>query len=187
MNYTTRILLIYLLVVVALCLAASCNPVKKVLKDTAKMQEVFNKGVELGWCVNDSVYVSDTTIQFDTIYSEAMPEINYLPDTSFGKATPIEYLPYTEGKPIIKMIVKTITIRDTTVVTDNSRVNLLQKEVIKKDGEAISLNNKLVDSKAETKEARKQRNDWRLRTWILGIAFIVWLLRKPIMKLIKPI
>lgn len=171
-------ILIFTLVALAALMLylSSCNPVKRVLKDPFKTQQVFDEGVKLGWCVNDSVYISDTTVILDTLNV-----IETVSDTvQIGDSIWIDRVEY-------RTITKTVTIRDTTVVTDNSRINLLQKQLIKKNGEYVQKLHELEQSQAETKEARQERNKWRLWFFLLLGAFGVWIFRKPILKLIKPI
>lgn len=153
-----------------------CNPVKQVLKDSAKMQQVFDEGVKLGWCVNDSVYVSDTTILLDTLHV-----IESTTDTL--KVDSVVYITKTD----YKTITKTVTIRDTTVVTDRSKEKLLQKEVSNLLDDQIKLKQDIVNIEAEKKAAKKSKNKAWTLFWIVLAACVGWTLRKPIMKLIKPI
>jgi hypothetical protein len=164
---------IFVVVITAaiIALLTSCNPVKKVLKDSAKMQQVFNKGVELGWCVNDTLVVSqsDTLITYDTIYS-----LDFNTDT------------YTVDREVIrnvtKVVSKTIRITDTItkVVTDNSRLNLKQKENDNLRSQIVTSREQLQESKEETKQARQQRNKWRLLFWVILAVIIGFILRKPL-------
>jgi len=56
----------------------------------------------------------------------------------------------------------------------------VQRDLIKKDGELLSKMKELETSKAETKEARQQRNKWRLLFFILLGVFAGFLFRKPL-------
>jgi len=173
---TVIALLLIPLLIGLILLFASCNPVKKVLRDESKMREVWNKGALEGWCVNDSVYVSDTTIVLDTLHS-----IDYVSDTiTIDNVKYIEKLSY-------KTIEKKITIRDTTVVTDNSRIELQGKLIEHQKGEIKQLGINLKESEALTKQKRQERNKWRLYFFLAVFSFAAWILRKPIIKLIKPI
>ncbi len=156
-------------VIVGLILLNSCNPVKRVLKDSAKMQVVFDKGVELGWCVNDSIFTSDTTILLDTLHV-----VESTTDTL--KVDSIIYITKTD----YKTITKTVTIKDTAIVEDFKRIDLLQKQLIKQDGKIIELDNKVKQANEETKDARQSRNKWRLYFFILLGIIGVYLFRKPL-------
>ena len=164
---------IYLLIVAAF-LFLSCNPVKQVLKDNNKIKQVWEEAVLDSWCVNDSVYVSDTTILLDTLHVLET-------STDTLKIDSIIYITKTD----FKTVTKTVTIRDTTVITDNSRINLLQKALIKKDGELLEKANRLTERTGELKEMKKDRNKWRLYFFLLLAGFAAWVLRKPIFKLIS--
>ncbi len=165
-----------IMIIVALIALNSCNPVKKVLQDTSKMKQVWEVGVLKSWCVNDSVYVSDTTIISDTLNV-----IETVSDTvQIGDSVWIDRVEY-------RTIHKTITIRDTTVVTDNSRVNLLQKELQNKGNEILLFHEKLTNSVNKITLIKKERNKWRLYFFVLLAAFTAFILRKPILKLISPI
>ncbi len=177
MSKNTRAILIIFLSVALfgmLALMYGCNPVKKVLQDTSKMKQVFDKGVELGWCVNDSVYVSDTTILLDTLHV-----IESTTDTL--KVDSVVYITKTD----YKTITKTVTIRDTTVVTDNSRINLLQKELQNKGNEILLFQEKLTNSVNKITLIKKERNKWRLYFFILLTIFGAFLFRKPLKFLIN--
>ncbi len=156
-----------LLTITLACL--SCNPVKRVLKDSAKMQRVFDKGVELGWCVNDSIFTSDTTVLLDTLHViETSTDTMRIGDTIY--IARIEH----------KTITKTVTIRDTTVITDRSKEKLLQQEVSKHLDTQIKLKQDIVNIEEKEKQARKERNKWRLWFFIVLGIIGVYLFRKPL-------
>jgi hypothetical protein len=97
----------------------SCNPVKQVLSDRAKFDEVAKEVIRAGYCANDTVIVSksDTTVLTDTVN-------NYFIDTEVRNDT--VYQTRIENK----IVTKKVTIRDTVrqVVTDNARVSVLEAD-----------------------------------------------------------
>lgn len=142
-------------------LLLSCNPVKQVLKDREKFDEVAKYVVASGYCANDTIIQtkSDTTYQTDTIF-----ELN----TDTIRLTEFKDKPLT----ITKKILKTITIRDTikSVVVDNARIRLLEA--------------KLAVQTEKTEEYKAKANN-RLKWLILLIVAIsIRLLYKPLLKLI---
>lgn len=154
----------------------SCNPVARVISNPKHYKAITEHVISSGACVNDSVYISDTTIILDTLNV-----IETVSDTvRIGDSVWIDRVEY-------RTITKTVTIRDTTIVTDRAKENLLQNKLIDKTGEVLKKSEELEQSKAETKEARKERNKWRLYFFLLLAAFGVWIFRKPILKLISPI
>lgn len=171
---TKNILLIIAAVFVLgiIAMLTGCNPVKRVLKDPVKMGKVFDAGVEKGWCVNDTVIVSksDTLISYDTLYSLDLQTDTFNVDHEIVK---------------VKTVVKTVHIRDTTreIVTDNSRIILLQKrneELREENAEAKKL---LVKATDLAEAFQKQRNKWRFRFWLLVAVIGLILFRKPLLKL----
>jgi hypothetical protein len=97
----------------------SCNPVKQVLSDRAKFDEVAKEVIRAGYCANDTVIVSksDTTVMTDTVN-------NYFIDTEIRNDTVFQ------TRIENKLVLKKVTIRDTVrqVVTDNARVNVLEAD-----------------------------------------------------------
>lgn len=98
-----------------------CNPVKQVLKDRAKFDEVAKEVIKAGYCANDTTIIikSDTLIEMDTLtILDEKPFIEIINDTVF----------VTKWKT--NNITKTLTIHDTikSVVVDNARVKILMEE-----------------------------------------------------------
>jgi hypothetical protein len=160
-----RLVFIYVFLLTLIAILLSCNPVKQVLKDKEKLDKVAEVVVKSGYCANDTTIItkSDTTIQYDTTY-ETQIQINEKTDTI----------------RIPKVITRTITIRDTikSVVVDNSRVQLLQQEIEAYKESTYELKEELL----HWKELAKKRW-WNL--WGLIILFSIYILRKPILKLIN--
>jgi len=148
---------------ILLLLLVACNPVKQVLKDKNKLDQVAEVVVKSGYCANDTTIItkSDTTFQVDTIY-----DTEIIIDEVTKKDTLYVRVP--------KIIVRTTTIRDTitNVVVDGARVLLLEKEVIKYKTKADDL-----------KELAKAR--WWYLFWLI-LFIVTYILRKPILKLCLP-
>lgn len=155
---------------------SSCNPVKQVLKDEYKMRKVWNEGALDGWCVNDTTIVSksDTLVTFDTLYSLDFKTDTFNIDHEVVK---------------VKTVTKTVKIRDTIkqVVTDNSRVDILNDMLNKCNDGQLQLSHELDAKNIEFEDMKVYRNRWRFRFFLLALAIAVYLLRKPILKLISPI
>ena len=136
-------------------LALSCNPVKQVLNNRAKFEQVKNEVIRLGLCANDTTFItaSDTIIQYDTTVQKET-EILTIGDTVYVT------------KWQTRDIVKRFTIRDTikSVVIDNSRVQLLQADI------------KAIEAKARE---YKEKADKRLSYLILvAVALGLWVFFK---------
>jgi hypothetical protein len=138
----------------------SCNPVKQVLRDQNKLDQVAKVVVAGGYCANDTTFIvkSDTTIQVDTlVQNDTTIQVETRNDTTF--LTRLKY----------RDIIKSITIHDTikSVVVDNARLNLIQADLT-----AERIKSKEWESKAE------KRAGW-LIILILAIAGFIYLkLRK---------
>ena len=104
-----------------LLLFLGCNPVKQVLRDQEKLEEVAKVVIKGGWCANDTTFIikSDTIIDLDTIiridtetYTQIVNDSVYI----------------TKWKT--RDIIKSTTIHDTlrSYIVDNARVRLLQAD-----------------------------------------------------------
>jgi hypothetical protein len=134
----------------------SCNPVKQVLRDQNKLDQVAKVVVAGGYCANDTTFIvkSDTTIQVDTlVQNDTTIQVETRNDTTF--LTRLKY----------RDIIKSITIHDTikSVVVDNARLNLIQADLT-----AERIKSKEWESKAE------KRAGW-LIILILAIAGLIYL------------
>jgi hypothetical protein len=153
------ILLIAILLFLILWLF-SCNPVKQVLRDQNKLDQVAKVVVAGGYCTNDTTYIvkSDTTIKVDTLV-----RIDTLTDTYVLNDT--TYITKWKTRDILKSVIIHDTIK--SVVVDNSRLNLIQADLA-----AERIKSKEWESKAE------KRAGW-LIILILAIAGFIYLkLRK---------
>jgi len=130
----------------------SCNPVKQVLSDKQKLDEVAKEVVKMGYCANDTTIIvkSDTLIEVDTLtILEDKPFIEIINDTVY----------VTKWKT--NNITKTLTIHDTikSVVVDNARVKILME-----------------DSKAWEKRYKEQKDTTTsLYFWLIALLSLIGL------------
>ena len=155
-----NVLLIALVSVFFIFWLLSCNPVKQVLRDQEKLEEVAKVVVKGGWCANDTTFIttSDTLVEVDTLV-----RIDTLTDTYvFNDTTYI-----TKWKT--REITKSITIHDTikSFIVDNARVRLLQADSARLTGEVIQWKGK-ADS----------RLNWLISLLVIIAIFIYLKLRK---------
>jgi hypothetical protein len=109
----------------------SCNPVKQVLSDRQKFDEVAKEVIRQGYCVNDTTIVvkSDTLIEVDTLtLIDEKTFLEVVNDTVY----------ITKWKT--NTITKTLTIHDTikATVVDGARVKLLQEDLLKANEERLN-------------------------------------------------
>jgi hypothetical protein len=129
-----------------------CNPVKQVLKDKSKFDEVAKEVIRQGYCANDTTIIvkSDTIVKVDSLI-QIQSDTTIINDTAF--ITKWETRNFT----------KTLTIHDTlrSVIVDNARVRLLQADLRK-----IS----------KQSEEHKQNATKRLYWFIIACAIILFLI-----------
>ena len=108
-------------IIIIILVVASCNPVKQVLNDRSKFEQVAKEVIKSGMCANDTTFVvkSDTIVDVDTLV-----RIDTLTDTYVLNDT----VHIVKWKT--RDITKSITIHDTikSFIVDNARVRLLQAD-----------------------------------------------------------
>ena len=138
----------------------SCNPVKQVLRDQEKLEEVAKVVVKGGWCASDTTFIvkSDTLVEVDTLVRiDTLTDTYVLNDTTY----------ITKWKT--RDITKSITIHDTikSFIVDNARVRLLQADSARLTGEVIQWKGK-ADS----------RLNWLISLLVIIAHFIYLKLKK---------
>ena len=137
-----------------LLLLIGCNPVKQVLRDQEKLEEVAKVVVKGGWCASDTTFVvkSDTLVEVDTLVRiDTLTDTYVLNDTTY----------ITKWKT--REITKSITIHDTikSYIVDNARVKLLQADLSKITKES---------------EEHKQKATTRLYWFIIACSVVLFLI-----------
>lgn len=149
-----NILLMAMILFFVVLWLVSCNPVKQVLRDQDKLEEVAKVVIKGGWCANDTTFIvkSDTTTVIDTL-------VEIYPDVEIRTVNDTTYV--TEYKT--KTINKTLTIRDTikSFIVDNARVRLLQAD-----------STRLSNLANEYKSKADSRLNWLISLLVLIALFI---------------
>lgn len=134
-----------------LLLLVSCNPVRQVLKDKAKLDEVAKEVVKQGYCANDTLTIvkSDTIVKVDSLI-EVYTDTTFINDTA--------YVTMWRNRNFTK----TFTIHDTlhSVVVDNARVGQLKDEIL---------------ALTKKSDEYKQNSTHRLYWFIIACAVILFL------------
>ena len=129
-----------------------CNPVKQVLNDKNKLDEVAKEVIRQGYCTNDTLVIvkSDTIVKVDSLI-EISSDTTIINDTA--------YITLFKNRNFYK----TITIHDTirAVIVDNARVNQLQADLSKITKQS---------------EEHKQNATHRLYWFIIACAIILFLI-----------
>jgi hypothetical protein len=130
----------------------SCNPVKQVLNDKVKFDEVAKEVIRQGYCANDTLVIvkSDTIVMVDSLI-EVYSDTTIINDTA--------YVTLWNNR----IFTKTVTVHDTlhSVVVDNARVGQLQADLSVKD--------------KETEEYKQQATN-RLYWFIIACAVVLFLI-----------
>ena len=130
----------------------SCNPVKQVLKDKSKFEQVAKEVIKSGLCANDTLVIvkSDTIVKVDSLI-EISSDTTIINDTA--------YITLFKNRNFYK----TITIHDTirSVIVDNARVNQLKTDLSKITKQS---------------EEHKQNATHRLYWFIIACAIILFLI-----------
>jgi hypothetical protein len=129
-----------------------CNPVKQVLNDKNKLDEVAKEVIWQGYCANDTLVIvkSDTIVKVDSLI-EISSDTTIINDTA--------YITLFNNRNFYK----TITIHDTirSVIVDNARVNQLKTDLSKITKQS---------------EEHKQKATHRLYWFIIACAIILFLI-----------
>lgn len=180
----------YLVYITAIFLL-SCNPVKKVLKDSEKFEQVAQEVVRRGYCINDTtrvttvkdtVYIYTTTIS-DTIFVGADCEIDtVLPSGTWirvedGYLTISEIVNYKTRE-----VIKTVD----NYIRDTKYEDLLKKDILDRDSKITQQHGTLVAYKEQVDKLNRSLNKFK---WFLGIclgAILAAVGLRIYMKTIKP-
>ena len=143
-----------------LFLFVACNPVKQVLRDQEKLEEVAKVVVKGGWCANDTTFIttSDTLVELDTLV-----RIDTLTDTYVLNDT--TYITKWKTREITKKVIIHDTIK--SFIVDNARVRLLQAD-----------STRLTNLANEYKSKADSRLNWLISLLVLIALFIYLKLKK---------
>lgn len=147
-------------------LLLGCNPVRQVLKDKEKLDQVAEVVIRSGYCTNDTIIQSksDTLVSYDTTYLKGLDIIHTKTDSLL----------------ITKLVTKKVIIRDTIqkIVTDNSKIKLLENDILD-----LRKANLTAQEKAnEYKDLAKRRWWWLILLITLNFLFII---RKPLIRFLQ--
>ena len=129
-----------------------CNPVKQVLNDKSKFDQVAAEVIRQGYCANDTLLIvkSDTIVMVDSLI-EVYSDTTIINDTA--------YVTLWKNRNFYK----TLTIHDTlrSIIVDNARVKQLQAD-----------NDKITKQSEEYKQNATHRLYW----FIIACAIILFLI-----------
>lgn len=171
----------------ALILLLGCNPVKQVLKDPVKFDQVKEAVIRSGACVNDtitiqtthdSIVVKDSIIEIKTTVPCSDFDTTLADGTFIGVSSEVlTYRHSCKEKEVIRTTTKTNNIRD------RSFENILKKDIDNRDS-AIRVYMKLyTDSQFANKELKSSNTKLKFKFWLLVVAAGLIIFRKQIFKI----
>ena len=171
----------------ALILLLGCNPVKQVLKDPVKFDQVKEAVIRSGACVNDtitiqpthdSIVVKDSIIEIKTTVPCSDFDTTLADGTSIAVSSGVlTYRHSCKEKEVIRTTTKTNNIRD------KSFENILKKDIDNRDS-AIRVYMKLyTDSQFANKELKSSNTKLKFKFWLLVVAAGLIIFRKQIFKI----
>ena len=129
-----------------------CNPVKQVLNDKAKFDQVAAEVIRQGYCANDTLVIikSDTILKVDSLI-EVHSDTIIINDTA--------YITLWNTRNYIKTFVVHDTLR--SIIVDNARIKLLQAD---------------LDKIIKQSEQHKHNATTRLYWFIIALCIILFLI-----------
>ena len=163
---------------------AACNPVKRVLKDQEKFDQVAEEVIRRGYCINDTITV--TEVKDSVVYRDSIVErVDSVPckdfDTTIGRArirvsSGVLYYTYKDS-----VVYRTRTIKET--VRDRALEDILKNDIAKLQD---SLKQALFDKKecaADLKATKREARNDGVKYWLIIVALVTFAFRKQILSL----
>jgi hypothetical protein len=180
--------------ILVLVVLASCNPVKKVLKDQNKFEQVAKVVVASGkYCITDTAVVE--TVKDSIIYKDSLIEKQVkVPcadfDTAFNSTSikvvdgVLTYSHTCKNKEVQKIVTKVNNIRDRAFEGTLKDTILLLKGRISGYGDDIAI---LMDSvnkqEVKIKTVKKEARSSKIKLWLIIVLMGAWIVRKPLLRL----
>ena len=167
--------------VILLLIFIACNPVRQVLKDNAKFEIVAKEAVRRGWCANDTTItsVSEDSVITDSTSNTTVPVLtqdstkdikicNF--DTILKSGT---HIALKDGVLVVneKILIKKVTITKDKIVTDNSRINLLEGDILRYQDSLHVLQSQILVHKEKINTIQEKLAINKL--YILGLLLLI--------------
>lgn len=162
----------------------ACNPVKQVLRDPKKFDQVKEAVIRSGACVTETTTVE--TVRDSIVYKEVEKKV---PCDDFSAKIGDDSLSVKggvlsiSGKQKVKVITKT--------VRDRSLEKLLEGDIEKLTKLNASKDSEIQNLKAENKKTREElgrlKIKYKLHLGLLAIGALVVIFRRPLLKLASAI
>lgn len=162
----------------------SCNPVKQVLKDKDKFDQVKEAVIRSGACINDTIVtevVKDSIVYKDSIIERKVPCDDFKTTIGDDTLSVKGGVLSISGKDKIRVVTKTNTVRDRSL-----------ENILKGDIEKLTYANSIKDSEIKSlkEENKKTRGElrslkikYRLHLALLLMGSLVIIFRKSLIRI----
>lgn len=152
-----------------------CNPVKQVLKDQEKFDQVAEEVIRRGKCINDTTVITQT--KDSIVYKDSIIEhITSIPckdfDTTIGRArirVSSGVLTYSAKDSIVYQT-KTIT----NTVRDRALENILRADISNRDSIISSRTVQISDLQNEKKGLQADLRWWKFKFYMIVTGIVAW-------------
>lgn len=162
----------------------SCNPVKQVLKDKDKFDQVKEAVIRSGACINDTIVtevVKDSIVYKDSIIERKVPCDDFKTTIGDDTLSVKGGVLSISGKDKIRVVTKTNTVRD------RSLENILKGDIEKLTYANSSKDSEIKSLKEENKktrgELRSLKIKYRLHLALLLMGSLVIIFRKSLIRI----
>ena len=168
----------YLIIILLL---VSCNPIKQVLKDPVKLDEIAQEVIRRGYCVNDTTIITET--KDSVIYRDSIIEkVERIPckdfDTTIGRARISVSSGVLKYSAKDSVVYRTKTVTNTVRDREYERILLYDIRMLKD-----TLSMERADAaiiKSEFKAYKLDARIDRAKLWVIIVALVIFAFRKQI-------
>ena len=168
---------VYILFLWLVLVMGSCNPVKMVLKDNEKFEQVAKEVVKRGYCINDTVIVDTGHVEIvhdttRTVDSFKLGGTYQNIDTILPSGARVNILDDFLFVECPEAVTTTQTLHKTAFIRDKKLEDILKAEIVVKDDSIKNLIFSNRDKELVVKEAQAKLKNAIFRFWVL-IAVLV--------------
>jgi len=171
--------------VIILVSAISCNPVRQVLRDQVKFDQVAEEVIRRGYCANDTTVI--TELKDTVIYKDSLVTvIDSVPCRDFD--TTIRGARISVRSGVLTYAAKDSIVYQTKTITNSIRdkalENILKADIASRDRQVDSLKSAVRNSQTANKELKADLRWMTLKFWILFAAALIIIFRKQLLRLV---
>lgn len=179
------------IVVISACIALivsilGCNPVKQVMRDPKRFDEVASEVIRRGYCVNDTTTI--TEVRDSIIYKDSIVErVHNIPckdfDTVIGRSRVSVIGGVLSFKQKDSVVYRTKTVTNT--VRDRTYEDTLKSDILILQSNLVRSGEQLAECQSNYKDKVGDLRNDKLKLWLVIVAMSIFILRKPIIKIVR--